>query len=137
MNSTASKTLKGLSLVFFASGFCALIYQVSWQRLLFSHIGIDLSSITVIISVFMVGLGVGAYFGGRIADRFPSSIIPLFCIAEVSIGLFGLVSRGLISGLGHLLVEADLPIIAAANFLLIAASYLYDGRDLALADLFF
>lgn len=58
MNSTASKTLKGLSLVFFASGFCALIYQVSWQRLLFSHIGIDLSSITVIISVFMVGLGV-------------------------------------------------------------------------------
>ncbi|EOB45211.1 spermine/spermidine synthase family domain protein [Neisseria meningitidis 69155] len=26
MNSTASKTLKGLSLVFFASGFCALIY---------------------------------------------------------------------------------------------------------------
>lgn len=59
MNSTASKTLKGLSLVFFASGFCALIYQVSWQRLLFSHIGIDLSSITVIISVFMVGLGVG------------------------------------------------------------------------------
>lgn len=137
MNSTASKTLKGLSLVFFASGFCALIYQVSWQRLLFSHIGIDLSSITVIISVFMVGLGVGAYFGGRIADRFPSSIIPLFCIAEVSIGLFGLVSKGLISGLGHLLVEADLPHHRCCQFPLIAASYLYDGRDLALADLFF
>lgn len=136
MNSTASKTLKGLSLVFFASGFCALIYQVSWQRLLFSHIGIDLSSITVIISVFMVGLGVGAYFGGRIADRFPSSIIPLFCIAEVSIGLFGLVSRGLISGLGHLLVEADAH-HRCCQFPLIAASYLYDGRDLALADLFF
>lgn len=136
MNSTASKTLKGLSLVFFASGFCALIYQVSWQRLLFSHIGIDLSSITVIISVFMVGLGVGAYFGGRIADRFPSSIIPLFCIAEVSIGLFGLVSRGLISGLGHLLVEADLPIIAAANFLLLLLPTFMMGATLPLLTCF-
>ncbi|EOF9588051.1 fused MFS/spermidine synthase [Neisseria gonorrhoeae] len=128
MNSTASKTLKGLSLVFFASGFCALIYQVSWQRLLFSHIGIDLSSITVIISVFMVGLGVGAYFGGRIADRFPSSIIPLFCIAEVSIGLFGL---------GHLLVEADLPIIAAANFLLLLLPTFMMGATLPLLTCFF
>lgn len=137
MNSTASKTLKGLSLVFFASGFCALIYQVSWQRLLFSHIGIDLSSITVIISVFMVGLGVGAYFGGRIADRFPSSIIPLFCIAEVSIGLFGLVSRSLISGLGHLLVEADLPIIAAANFLLLLLPTFMMGATLPLLTCFF
>lgn len=137
MNSTASKTLKGLSLVFFASGFCALIYQVSWQRLLFSHIGIDLSSITVIISVFMVGLGVGAYFGGRIADRFPSSIIPLFCIAEVSIGLFGLVSKGLISGLGHLLVEADLPIIAAANFLLLLLPTFMMGATLPLLTCFF
>ncbi|KDM98822.1 membrane protein [Neisseria gonorrhoeae] len=136
MNSTASKTLKGLSLVFFASGFCALIYQVSWQRLLFSHIGIDLSSITVIISVFMVGLGVGAYFGGRIADRFPSSIIPLFCIAEVSIGLFGLVSKGLISGLGHLLVEADLPIIAAANFLLLLLPTFMMGATLPLLTCF-
>lgn len=137
MNSTASKTLKGLSLVFFASGFCALIYQVSWQRLLFSHIGIDLSSITVIISIFMVGLGVGAYFGGRIADRFPSSIIPLFCIAEVSIGLFGLVSKGLISGLGHLLVEADLPIIAAANFLLLLLPTFMMGATLPLLTCFF
>lgn len=123
--------------MFFASGFCALIYQVSWQRLLFSHIGIDLSSITVIISVFMVGLGVGAYFGGRIADRFPESIIPLFCIAEASIGLFGLVSRGLISGLGHLLVEADLPIIAAANFLLLLLPTFMMGATLPLLTCFF
>ena len=55
---------------FFISGFSALIYQVCWQRILFTGFGVDLTSITVIVSVFMAGLGVGAYFGGRIADRF-------------------------------------------------------------------
>lgn len=60
--------LVGLSSIFFVSGFSALVYQVSWQRILFTNIGIDLASITVVISVFMAGLGVGAYFGGRIAD---------------------------------------------------------------------
>ena len=42
--------------IFFMSGFSALIYQIAWQRMLFTAFGVDLESITVIISVFMAGL---------------------------------------------------------------------------------
>ncbi|EOB45210.1 putative membrane protein [Neisseria meningitidis 69155] len=48
-----------------------------------------------------------------------------------------MVSRGLISGLGHLLVEADLPIIAAANFLLLLLPTFMMGATLPLLTCFF
>ena len=70
MNQTQQAMLSSLAGIFFISGFSALIYQICWQRLLFTGFGIDLTSITVIVSVFMAGLGIGAFFGGRIADRF-------------------------------------------------------------------
>lgn len=44
---------------FFISGCSALIYQVSWQRALYGLIGVDMDSITIIVSVFMLGIGVG------------------------------------------------------------------------------
>jgi len=68
MEMSQRATLANLSGIFFLSGFSALIYQICWQWLLFTGFGIDLTSITVIVSVFMMGLGCGAFFGGRIAD---------------------------------------------------------------------
>ena len=53
--------LLSLNSIFFISGFSALIYQIAWQRILFTAFGVDLESITIIISVFMAGLGIGAY----------------------------------------------------------------------------
>ena len=88
--------LSGLAAIFFISGFSALIYQVCWQRLLFTGFGVDLTSITVIVSVFMAGLGVGAYFGGRIADKFRTRLLIIFCLIELGIGCFGFVSANLI-----------------------------------------
>ena len=46
--------------LFFLSGFAALLYQVAWQRELFAWFGVDLDSVSTIVSVFMLGLGVGA-----------------------------------------------------------------------------
>ena len=83
--------LSGLAAIFFISGFSALIYQVCWQRLLFTGFGVDLTSITVIVSVFMAGLGVGAYFGGRIADKFSARLLIIFCLVELGIGCFGFI----------------------------------------------
>jgi hypothetical protein len=45
---------------FFLSGFAAAVYQVAWQRLLFVIVGVDIESITIIVSTLMLGLGVGA-----------------------------------------------------------------------------
>lgn len=137
MDNKIQKILTELTVIFFISGFSALIYQVSWQRLLFTNIGVDLSSITVIISVFMVGLGIGAYFGGRLADKFNQNVILLFCIAEAAIGLFGFASYHLILGLGQVLVTANLWQVAFMNFMMLLLPTFMMGATLPLLTFYF
>ena len=115
---------------FFLSGVAALIYQVCWQRLLFAAFGVDIESITIIVSTFMLGLGAGALVGGQLADRFPERIIALFALAEFGIGLFGLLSPTVIREVGRLTIEAPLPVIAAANFLLLLIPTVLMGATL-------
>src|SRR5262249_3160615 len=57
-------------ILFFASGFAALLYQIAWQHALFGWYGVDLDSVSTIVSVFMLGLGFGAMIGGWLADHF-------------------------------------------------------------------
>lgn len=119
MNQPQQKMLSNLAGIFFISGLSALIYQVCWQRLLFTGFGVDLTSITVIVSVFMAGLGIGAFFGGRIADKFSKNIIILFCLIEFGIGCFGLLSHQLILNLQDMLIHANLVMTALGSFILL------------------
>jgi spermidine synthase len=81
-------------LVFFLSGFAAVLYQVIWQRLLVFFSGADVYSITVIVAAFMAGLGLGNIAGGKLADRLgPGSSLRAFAAAEFAIGIFGFFSR--------------------------------------------
>ena len=50
--------------VFFLSGTAALIYQIAWQRALFAVYGLDILSVTVVVTAFMLGLGIGSLLGG-------------------------------------------------------------------------
>ena len=109
----------GLVLLFFVSGIAALIYQVCWQRLLFQAFGVDMESVTIIVSTFMLGLGVGALAGGQLSDRFPQRALAMFALFELAIALFGICSPSLIRAVGALAVRAPLPVIAAVNFLLL------------------
>ena len=86
--------------LFFLSGFAALLYQVAWQRELFAWFGVDLDSVSTIVSVFMLGLGVGAMAGGWLADRFPHRRILIFSLVELTIGLFGFFRLGIIDAVG-------------------------------------
>ena len=137
MNQTQQTTLSSLAAIFFISGFSALIYQICWQRLLFTGFGIDLTSITVIVSVFMAGLGIGAFFGGRIADRFNSNIILIFCLVEFGIGLFGFLSSFLIHTLQDLFIHANLGILAVVTFFLLVIPTFLMGTTLPLLTSFF
>lgn len=83
-------------IVFFLSGFAALLYQVIWQRLLVIFSGADVYSVTIIVAAFMVGLGVGSFAGGRLADRIGArASLRAFAVAELCIGGFGLASKTL------------------------------------------
>lgn len=137
INQKQQKLLANLAAIFFISGFSALVYQVSWQRLLFTGFGVDLTSITLIISVFMMGLGIGAFFGGRIADKFSQKIILIFCLVELFIGIFGLVSYSLILGLQSALIHASLPILSVFTFLLLLLPTFLMGLTLPLLTGYF
>jgi spermidine synthase len=77
-------------LVFFASGFAALVYQVVWQRVLAMFSGADVYSATLIVAAFMAGLGLGHLVGGHVADRIsPRASLLSFAAAELAIGGFG------------------------------------------------
>src|SRR4030081_3442013 len=90
------RTLAGLVPLFFASGIAALIYQVCWQRLLFEAFGVDIESVTIIVSTFMLGLGLGALAGGQLSDRYPGQALALFALIELAIAVFGICSPWLI-----------------------------------------
>jgi spermidine synthase len=57
-----------LAAMFFLSGFCSLVYQIVWIRMAYTHFGVILPVLSVSISVFMLGLGLGSYFGGKYID---------------------------------------------------------------------
>jgi predicted membrane-bound spermidine synthase len=116
--------------VFFVSGISALIYQVAWQRLLFGTFGVDIESITIIVSTFMLGLGCGALIGGELADRMEGKTIQLFAICELCIGVFGVVSPTLIPAVGQQFLQSSLPVIALANFVLILVPASFMGATL-------
>jgi spermidine synthase len=58
-----------LSVLFFLSGTSALIYQVLWLRLLGLVFGVTVYAASTVWAVFMAGLALGSFFGGRAADR--------------------------------------------------------------------
>src|ERR1051325_3342540 len=78
--------------LFFCSGFPALIYQIVWQRALFAIYGVNVQSVAVVVSAFMLGLGLGSLAGGKLSEKFPDRGILIFGICELLVAGFGLIS---------------------------------------------
>jgi spermidine synthase len=77
-----------LHLLFFCSGVSGLIYQVVWVRQFGQIYGNTVYSASIVVAIFMLGLGVGAYLFGALADR-STRLIRLYAGLEVLIGVFG------------------------------------------------
>ncbi|MBW2416474.1 MAG: spermidine synthase, partial [Deltaproteobacteria bacterium] len=106
----------GLALVgviFFMSGFPALIYQLVWQRSLFTIYGINVESVTVIVTAFMLGLGLGSLVGGVISRRERLPLLLVFGAIEFGIALFGALSIGLFHRVGEITLHFS-PLATAA-----------------------
>jgi spermidine synthase len=80
-----------LFVLFFLSGFCGLVYQMVWTRLAFASFGIITPVLSVVISVFMLGLSLGSWAGGKLIPslvrRTGVSAIYFYATAEMIIGL--------------------------------------------------
>lgn len=53
----------------FGSGFCALVYQVAWQREFRLIFGASTAASAAVLAIFMGSLGAGSWVLGRMADR--------------------------------------------------------------------
>jgi spermidine synthase len=80
-----------VSLLFFLSGFCGLLYQVIWVRLAFIHFGVITPVLSVVVSVFMLGLAIGSWAAGRWTASWTkalrTSAITLYGFSELLIGI--------------------------------------------------
>lgn len=119
-----------LAFIFFISGMAALIYQIVWQRTLFATFGTNMESATVIVSIFMFGLGIGALAGGILSKRHDSGLPYIFFVCEIMAGIFGLFSLPLIKGVSVIAIEGSLLEISLATYALLSVPTALMGATL-------
>jgi len=119
-----------LSTLFLFSGMPALIYQVVWQRALFSIYGVNAESVAIVVSAFMLGLGLGSLAGGWASARFPRQGILFFGLAELGIAIFGLASLHIFRWAAAYTAGAKLPSVVVFSLALILIPTILMGATL-------
>jgi spermidine synthase len=77
---------------FFFSGVTGLIYEILWTRMVVAIIGSSPFIISMILTVFMGGLGLGSFLASRTIDhvREPMKLVKTYGMLESAIGAYGL-----------------------------------------------
>jgi spermidine synthase len=100
-----SRVVLGYSLLFFLSGATGLVYELLWVRLLYQAFGSTIQSVTTVVAAYMGGLGLGAWWLGRRADRHPRPAA-LYGRLELAIGAFAIASPFVLGLVNRLYVAA-------------------------------
>ena len=127
-------SLGWLAFLFLVSGFAALIYQIVWQRTLFTAFGVNIESITIVVSLFMFGLGIGSFVGGLLSHRYPDRAPLLFFVCEIGIGLFGVVSLPLIDAVSRATLHGSPWQVSSAVFALLWVPTMLMGATLPIHE---
>ncbi len=85
------RRLAALAGIFFSSGFAALVYQVVFAKGLALTFGSTAHAATVVLATYMMGLALGSFFGGRLAQR-TENPVRAYALAEVGIGVWCLMA---------------------------------------------
>lgn len=92
--SSMAITLSLLFVMFFISGFTALLYQVVWQRMLGLFSGSDVRSVTVVVASYLLGLGIGSLIGGVLSNQLSNrKSVQLYGFCNLGIAIFAVFSR--------------------------------------------
>ena len=79
---------------FLISGFCSVLYELVWLRLAMAQFGVTTAMVSIVLSVFMAGLGLGSWASGRWLDaqagRRKIPALRLYALTELLIGMSGL-----------------------------------------------
>ena len=87
-----AQLLRRILLVLFTlSGGAGLMYQILWVRQFTLLLGASTYAVTIVLAVFMAGLGLGAWLFGKVADRFDEhKLARSYVLLEIGIGLYAL-----------------------------------------------
>ncbi len=121
-----------LTFLFFVSGWSAILYELVWQRTLFAVVGINIEAVTLIVTEFMLGLGLGSLLGGWLSRTARSASLYWFAALELGIAAFGLVSLPLLRTAGGWTLQAPSFVMPVATFALLALPTLAMGATLPL-----
>lgn len=76
---------------FFVSGFCSVLYELIWLRLSMAQFGVTTALTSMVLSVFMAGLGLGSWLAGRALRRYGCRLgvppLRLYALLELLIGI--------------------------------------------------
>jgi len=81
-------------MLFFGSGFCALVYETVWVRQRTLSYGISVYAVSAVLTSFMFGLCAGAYLLGKFPPKNPLKVYGIF---ELIISLYAFVLYFLLS----------------------------------------
>jgi predicted membrane-bound spermidine synthase len=77
-------------LFFFVSGFCGILYEIVWLRLAMAQFGVTTALVSVVLSMFMAGLGAGSWASGWLTriyrERATTLWLRLYAATELLIG---------------------------------------------------
>ena len=75
---------------FFVSGFCSILYELVWLRLTMAQFGVTTAMVSIVLSMFMAGMGAGSLISGALVRRYGERIgfppLRLYSVAEFLIG---------------------------------------------------
>ena len=114
---------------FFVSGFCSVLCELIWLRLSMAQFGVTTALTSIVLSVFMAGLGAGSWFAGALMRRYGGRInfppLRLYALLELLIGLSALVVPAELVW-GHRLLEglADRAAVSSAAYYLLSGVWL-------------
>jgi spermidine synthase len=93
---------------FFISGFCSVLYELVWLRLSMAQFGVTTAMVSIVLSVFMAGLGLGSWLSGawirRRGGKLSFSPLLLYAAIELLIGVSGILVPYELR-LGHRILE--------------------------------
>jgi spermidine synthase len=108
---------------FLVSGFCGILYELVWMRLAMAQFGVTTALISIVLSMFMAGLGAGSWAAGALVrSRGQQLRLPplwLYAVAELLIGVSAvMVPRELAWGHGILArMSQQVPISSGTYYL--------------------
>ena len=114
---------------FFVSGFCSVLCELIWLRLAMAQFGVTTALTSIVLSVFMAGLGVGSWLAGVLVHRYGDHIkfppLRIYGLLELMIGLSALVVPSELVW-GHRLLEslADRAAVSSAAYYMISGACL-------------